>query len=309
MRTTEWTVTRGVRDLALAVMVASALLGGCRSVPTPPETRPHESLMTILAELQLHRGEDVYRFGYPADVTGQNVFRASLIRLVNWEQQRPGQWEDIVRYAKGLAFEALGEFEEAAAQFGRVAVLDTELSEAAAERLQVDLRLAELANFEPEGETLALFLLSMAENVDRWRREAALREGTEWEAVARHGWEQAEMRQAEILREVRFSIERGDERYREACQQLIEHHADSHRVHQHWLRLGDHHRDLAERLAVFSPPSQTAFDIDTFEQLVGAARTIYLQVERADGFREKLEARARLAALEQFAQRVREDAR
>jgi hypothetical protein len=107
----------------------------------------------------------------------------------------------------------------------------------------------------------------------------------------------------------RHLLEDGDAQCRAACEALIENHAGSHRENQHWLRLGDFHRELAERLVVFSPPARTDFDLDGFEAQISAARAIYLRVERADGFRERLEARARLAALEEFAQRVRAEAR
>ncbi|MBN1477262.1 hypothetical protein JXA47_10950 [Candidatus Sumerlaeota bacterium] len=266
-------------------------------------------MLTILAELELHRHEDLYRFGYPRDVTGQNVFRASLVRLANWEAQWPGRWPDIVAFSKALAYESLGEFTEARLHFERVAAMDTDLSEAADEHLAVIERFAELESFEPQGQTLTLFLLDFEDHVEDWRREAVRRRDTPWESITRVAWEQSEMQLAEALREARFSLSDGEERYRASCEALIENHGESHRIHRHWLRLGDYHRDLAERLVVFNPPSQTAFDLDTFESLITAARAIYLQVERADGFHEKLEARARLAALEEFAARVREEAR
>ncbi len=297
------------RWLPAALCGVGLALGGCRSTPTNAEWQPHESLLTILAELELHRHDDLYHFGYPRDVTGQNVFRASLVRLTNWELQWPGRWRDIVAFSQALAFEMLGEFDAAEGLFAEVAALDTELAPTAREHLAAVERFADLAAFEPEGETLSLFLLDLSEHVDRWRREAVRRRETPWEAIAAHAWEQAEMQRAEVLCQARFSLSDGEEQYREACERLIEHHAESHRIHRHWLRLGDHHRELAERFVTFSPPAQTAFDLETFEELVSAARSIYLQVERADGFREKLEARARLASLEEFARRVREEAR
>jgi hypothetical protein len=297
------------RSLGLALLALAAVLAGCRSTPTPPEWQPHESLLTILAELQLHSRDDFYRFGYPRDVTGQNVFRASLVRLENWQTQWPGRWPDVVAYAKALAFESLGEFESARSLFAEVARADADLAPAAREQLAAANRFAELAAFEPQGDTLSLFLLSLDQHVDDWRREAVRRRGTPWEAIAAVAWEDAEMQRAEILHEASFSLSDGEERYRKACEDLIDHHRESHRVQRHWLRLGDHHRELAERLVTFNPPSTTDFDLTTFESLVSAARSIYLQVERADGYREKLEARAKLAALEEFADRVREDAR
>jgi hypothetical protein len=294
---------------SVAVLTAACALSGCRSAPTPTEWRSHESLITILAELELHRGEDFYRFGYPRDITGQNVFRATLVRVANWERQWPGRWPDIVAFTKAVAFEALGEFETAHALFAESASLETELAPAAREHMVVVERLAALSAGEPEGETLSLFLLDLDRHVDRWRHEAEQRRGSPWESIAAVAWEQADMQRAEILRQARFTLSDGDRRHREACEALIEVHSESHRVHRHWLRLGDLHRDLAERLVIHSPPSQTPFDLDTFEQLVAAARSVYLKVERADGFRERLEARAKLAALEEFAARVREEAR
>lgn len=292
-----------------APLALCAALLACRTAPTPPEWQPHESLLTIVAELELHRDDDIYRFGQPRDATGQNVFRASIVRLENWQAQWPNRLRDVVLFAKALAYERLGEFETARGLFEEVARMETALAPAAREHLEPMARFAELAAFEPQGETLSLFLLDLDQHVDAWRREAARRRGTPWEAIAAVAWEQAEMQRAEILREARFSLRDGDERYRRACEDLIAHHGESHRVHRHHLRLGDFHRELAERLVIFSPPGQTAFDLATFEALVGAARSLYLRVERADGFREKREARARLAALEEFAERVREEAR
>lgn len=295
--------------IALIVALAAIALAGCKSTSPASEWQPHQSLVTVLAEMELHLHDDFYRFGYPRDVTDQNVFKASLVRIANWETQWPDRWPDIVANAKALAFGALGEFETSAQLFREVEESDSRLAEVADENLTVMERLADLDAFEPEGNTLSLFLLDMESHVEDWRRQAVGLRGTQWEAVAAVAWEQAEMNWVETLAQVRFNLSDGESRYRSACEDLIEHHSESHRINQHWLRLGDYHRELAQRLVVMSPPQQTVFDLDTFEELVGAARAIYIRVERADGFRERLEARAHLAGLEEFASRVREEAR
>jgi hypothetical protein len=231
------------------------------------------------------------------------------VRIANWERQWPGQWKDIVAFSKALAFASLGEFDAAESLFEDVASMETDLSAKAEEHRAVMADLAALDAIEPEGETVEQLLAAAGRRVERWRREAAARFETEWGPVTMVAWEEAEMQQVQLVGMFRHLLEDGDAQCRAACEALIENHAGSHRENQHWLRLGDFHRELAERLVVFSPPARTDFDLDGFEAQISAARAIYLRVERADGFRERLEARARLAALEEFAQRVRAEAR
>src|SRR5262245_55617013 len=88
-------------------MVASGLilLAACATAPPPPIYQPYESLMQILADLQMHVDDDIYRFGQPRDIAGKNLFRATLERLKNYEATNPGAFPDVIAVSKAKALE------------------------------------------------------------------------------------------------------------------------------------------------------------------------------------------------------------
>ncbi|MCX7767215.1 MAG: hypothetical protein N2246_10970, partial [Candidatus Sumerlaeia bacterium] len=81
------------------------------------ELLPSHTLTSIVAELKIYQLSDVYRFSYPQTPAGQNVFKATLQRLDNFETLYPGVATDIVNFSRALALEKLCQLKEAASYY------------------------------------------------------------------------------------------------------------------------------------------------------------------------------------------------
>ena len=73
--------------------------------------------------------------------------------------------------------------------------------------------------------------------------------------------------------------------------------------------LADFYYELAKEYTYLADPEGPSFRLADFEGFANSARAEYKIVERADGFAEKMEGRAKLLSLEAFAERVTERAR
>lgn len=267
---------------------------------------PYENLLLLQADFMRYARTDLYRTEIPMDLSGQNVFRATLARLEYYEQTNPGDNTDVVRFIRGQTLARLGEFGRAARRFDEVAAMaDTPLAQKAAERAE-RMRLLEDAARRPEhvGELGGFF----AELERRRERLAGLEEqfaGAYDAILARCALEAAEVEYALALFRNRFVVDRGAARAIEFGEELLERHAESRLVHAHRLMLGEFYCELASDLAALEPPDGLGFDGELFHSLARSARKHFLLVSRADGYDEKPIAAARLEALEALVRKVR----
>jgi hypothetical protein len=99
--------------------LALGLLAGCLAVVPglcAAETRdgqyaPYENLIEVLADFARHLHDDLYRFPPPSDLTGGNLFAATLTRLENFRTLHPTDMPDVVTFAKAER-EALHRYRE-----------------------------------------------------------------------------------------------------------------------------------------------------------------------------------------------------
>ena len=83
----------------------------------PPAPYPHESILSIIAELKLGLDRDPYREPPWQDLQGLNIFKVTLDRLDALEGLAAGEYRDVLDFARGQALERLGQWSEAAAAF------------------------------------------------------------------------------------------------------------------------------------------------------------------------------------------------
>jgi hypothetical protein len=65
---------------------------------TNPEYVTEEDLLKIVTEFQRVSGKDSYRFPIPKDVTGANVYKATLTRLQDYEAKHPGAYPELIAF-------------------------------------------------------------------------------------------------------------------------------------------------------------------------------------------------------------------
>jgi hypothetical protein len=280
------------------VFVVAILLGaGCARDARLDPYQPHESLLSAMAEFQLLSARDPYRERVGRDLAGQDIAKATLVRLANFESLYPGRFDPELRMARGRVLEWLGDHASAARNYREVAEYGTELTAEATRRAALAERLATLA--QPPTTTVLEDLLaelaSQSAGLIAFANEADMPPFQA--ALARREAEQADVRRAELLALNRFLLPDGEEQALDAMRRLLSAHRDSARALEHALRLARLHRELAEEEARLNPPEGLLFNADRYKRHYDAAVELLYRVAQADGAPEKLLARHELDAL------------
>lgn len=300
---------------AVAVLLAGFFLivngaGAAVKKDAPAYAQPAENLLIIVADIQRHLNEDVYRFPYPTDVTGQNLFRAALVQLANYEKQYPGKMSDVVALSRAQAWERLCAFAEAAANYEQARTSgDEAVLKLAQEGFERCRRLALVASSVIDQSSPRTFERDMQDRIKTLKKLADEFRGTPHACLAEVARERAQMQLAEFYVAMRFLQPYTTEQAEAALKQNIEENRRSKLRYAHNLRLADFYYERAREYTLKNDPAGADFRQKSFDTFVSPARTEYKIVEQADGYPEKLEARARLLALEAFVDRTLERAR
>ena len=149
--------------------------------------------MLIVADLQRHLRDDTYRFPVATDVSGQNVFRASAARLANYQTLYPGKMEDLVSMAMGQAFEKLGDYAVAVANYEKAkSSPDPQVVKAAEESQKRALRFVAVVNQQVDQTALRPYERDMKKKIADLDALADEYRGTPWQAQALLERERAE---------------------------------------------------------------------------------------------------------------------
>lgn len=293
-----------VAGLALALF---GMLGCARG--TDSVFSPHESLLSIVNEYQLFQGVDLYRNSFPQDLTGQNVARATLVRLANYEELYPGRFAPEIEMLRGRALSDLGDYATARDHFLKCAEFDTALRPRARESADVAAQLDAIV-----GRTVNMASLD-AHLSDRERQIADLQaftdqfRGTRWEALGRMERETIEMLRAELIDANQFAIPSGAQRAQQAFEQVARDNPDSRRALSHALRIARFHLDQARLLEQTQDPERGHFDWSGFSSHLEVALDLLHRVSQADGHPEKVLARHQLDEALAYYEMIRKRAR
>lgn len=287
---------------------AALLLSGCARQTRIPETTPQENLLSIATEFQLLAAFDPYRNPPGRDLTGQNIARATLVRLANYRSFNPNSYTGEIAMLEGRALELLGSYGQARERYGSVAAAADDLT--APLPAEAIRRMAALDRlFATQAPAPASDSLGALEDLLLTERRA-LSELAETEtdpfyaALALREQEQRGVALAELLAQTRALLDDGDQRAIAALEDLLDIHMESHRFEQHQLRLARFHGQLAAEEARLRPPESAQFDASRYERHFRAASDVYYELTQADGTPEKLLAEQELAALLAFGEYV-----
>lgn len=299
--------TRVVPLLCLSLAV------GCRS-PAPDEAfRPTESILEVLSVLRLHLDDDTYRFPPARDLTGRNVYAATLRRLesleaIYGERFRSGYMVDVILFAKGRALERIGEYELAARHYARV----TELGSVLREPSQVSMELCEqihaAAQIAPRPTATAEQALSSFDGRIHQLEELLRKAGSShYRHIVREEIERADRERAEYFDARRaFDLELEIVALQQ-YQKLVQRHAESKNRNRHLLDLADFYAALSRSYTARHPATSLGFDPATFDEYGFGATRLYEAVSRQDGAIEKIEAARKLEAYLAFSLQVHAD--
>jgi hypothetical protein len=261
----------------------------------------------MVADLQAHLDEDIYRFGYPRDLTGQNLFKSTIVRLINYRNLYPGQFSDVVNFSLAQCYERLGNLEKAIQHYDAVRLFDeSPLAELARQNLQIITEFLSALRKNLQTENLSDYILDIESRIATLDELKIKYHGTFYEILALLEKEQLLVQLALILKESRYAIPDGTQRAIDAFQLLIDENPQSIRKYQHRLQLADFYYELASEYATFNQPQRGDFFALTFDNFVDLAINIYYEVAQADGYLEKNEAKFKLLAIQEFALRTKQ---
>jgi hypothetical protein len=284
-------VFAAIRELATATLIF--ILCSCGINSFSPYS-PHETLLSIAADYQLARAADLYRMEWPQDLTGQNIARATLVRLANYEDLHPGKFTPEIEWLRGQALADLGDYSSARRRFLHCAEFDTALRPGAREAADFAGRFAELFSRAAEADTPEAFLADSSRQIAEWIVMAETCRGTRWEQLALIEREAAETARAEFLDANQILLAGGEARAREAFEALVRNHSQSRRGLGHALRLAEFHLAAARRLDRLHDPERGAFEWTPFAEHLERALDLLYRVGQADGHPEKILAQHRL---------------
>jgi len=282
----------------------SGLSDGKGDTAVNPQYVTEADLLKVVTELQRLSGKDTYRFPIPKDVTGANVYKATLIRLQDYEAKHPGAYPELLAFTRGRAYEELREYGKAIEQYQVVSQGKNQLKEEAAKAVVVLTRFQEIRQSPLNATTPVEYIQALDNQIAAWQEVQKQQVGTPYEALAREEEERLDRAKVTFLELNRYSIEDGNESVVLAYQQLIGKHKESKNVYRYQIEFADFYCILAQEYVAQNDPQSLRFDPSTFEDLGRTAMRLYGQVAHEDGVMEKLEAKGKLEALEAYMAKV-----
>jgi tetratricopeptide (TPR) repeat protein len=266
---------------------------------------PYENLLTLMADCQRYISVDIYRFPYPTDLSGQNVYKNSLVRLANYERLYPGKFSEVVSFTNARLYERLGDYSQAIHYYESVISMKGKLEKSAEEHLQVTESFNEICNFTIQASTIDEYMEEYTLKIEALETLVSKCSGQNTESIALLEKEKTEVDYAIFLQDNRHLLRNGTKMALELWNHIIKKHKKSKNLHSHKINLADFHFSLAKEYATLNPPERIGFDWKIFKSLALPARNIYYQLSQADGFPEKKEARGKLEAILSFMDNIK----
>jgi len=289
-------------------LTVTNLIPGLTSTTETPESNPQyvteEDLLKVVNEFQRLAAKDSYRFPLPKDVTGANVYKATLTRLQDYEAKHPGAYGEILAFTRGRAYEGLHEYDKAIAQYQVVSQSKHALKEEAAKAIEILTRFRDLKGTPLAATTPLDYLKSLDQQIAAWQELQKQYPNPPYEALAKEEEERLDQAKVAFLVINRHRIEDGNESVVLVYSQLIEKHKESKHQYRYQIEFGDFYFTLAQEYVAQNDPQSLQFDPLTFEGLGRSALRLYAQVAQEDGIIEKLEAKGKLEALEAYMAKV-----
>ena len=294
----------GLALLAGLILLGAALTSCAHTPPQAPY--PHESIMTIIAELKIHLERDPYRRPPGVDMEGRNIYRVSLARLDQLKQLTSEEYRDVLAFARAQCDERLGDWSTAAADFDLAATGKDPLASIARQRAHSAAQLADLTNRQAMSQTLDGYLNDL--DVLERQLEKLKDSKPDWpyDSYVTIELERTREEQARLLFENRLVRPGALPQALEKATQLVDQHTDSWRISEHRLLLGSFFETLARDWATDHPPQGNTFASgeEQWKGWVEKARQSYRIVAQTDGDPVKPEGQARLRALDAWSLRV-----
>lgn len=291
------------------ILAVSLFVFGCRTSPKNQINQPHENLLTLLADCRHYLKEDIYRFGYPKDTSGQNAFKSYTIRLANYEKLYPDRFPEVLAFMKARLWEKLGDYKQAVHLYGICAAMKGDLSEEAEKRRETALKFDRICSQEIRGIDPESCIKDSEAKLAELSQLIVDCTGMDIQDLALLEKEKSDIDLALFIQNNKHFISNGINRAIQKWKDIIEEHKESNRIQSHKIQLGDLFFTLAKEYTSWKPPERIGFEWDAFEEFILEAQRRYYHVSLEDGYPEKREARAKLEAVLSFMEEIRKRSR
>jgi hypothetical protein len=261
--------------------------------------------MDVVKDFQRFAREDVYRFPIAKDVTGINVMKATLVRLDDYERKNPRQFIDIIQYSRALAYERLRDYDQALANYRKVADMEGPLRADALKNIETLEAFKAIIDKPLPTEDPFEYMKALDERVDSWNELVKKHQGTRFEYLARVEEEKIDRAKVTFVEVNRFRLTDGNHITILAFSQLVTKHRQSKNYYRYVLDFGDFYVQLAQDYTAEKDPEGLAFDMKVFEQLAKSALGLYTEVASVDGIVEKIEGQGKVEALRGLTEKIR----
>lgn len=294
----------------LGLFGAIALVLSCATGRVRRAPYPHESVLTVFAELKIFLDQDPYRQAPGRDLEGQNVFRVTLKRLDALKGLTDASQSDVIAFGRGQCLARLGAWPEAAEAFEAAAAAQTSIEAEARAQARVCGRMAELTDrtkFTPTLEGYLNDLDVLERRLNQWLAENPT---PPTGSLILREREYVQEERVRLLFTNRMVREAAAEQALAACAQLVADNVQSRRAMEHQLMLGSLYETLARDWEARHRADGLVFEgAEAWTGWIEQARAAYRVAAQADGVPVKPEAQARLRALDAYALRVQDLAR
>lgn len=295
--------------LAFFLLALLALTACAQRVPQAPY--PHESIMTVIAELRIHLERDPYQRPPGLDLEGGNIYRVSLVRLRQLDRMTGEEYRDVLAFARAQCLERLGNWPEAAEAYEQAALGKSPLADLARERARMAALLAGLADKDSMSQTMDGYLNDL--DVLERQLDKQLAKGLTWpyDSFVKIELERTQREKARLLFNNRLVRPGALRRALEQAARLVETHTESWRISEHRLMLGSFYETMARDWAAENPPQEQSFAVgeENWKSWANQAREAYRTVAQTDGDPVKPEGLARLRTLDAWSLRIESLAR
>jgi tetratricopeptide (TPR) repeat protein len=292
--------------LVAAAVASGALTWGCApQVKESERYKPPESLLEILTDYQRHLNDDTYRFATFKDITGQNIYKATLIRLKNFERLYPNKFAPIVAYSRAKAYEKLHDYKAAVASYQQIIGTGNELEPKAKEGLRVCRDFIAANTMGRTDGSVQSTLKAYDGRLRALERLIQTNKGTPYGYLARELGEQAATERVTFIEANRTQIDNGTELTIVEYNRIIKRHEESKNVYRHILRLGSFFEEQAREYASRHNPEGLSFSMSEFKSYADSAMGLYTMVASKDGIIEKAEAQGLANSLRAYTTKVR----
>lgn len=283
------------------------LVAGCSTAPKlriDGRYEPYENLLEIASDIQRHANDNTYRFPSPRDPSGQNLYKASLIRLINFENVYPRRLSDVVDFSKGICMERLHDYAGAVKAFNAVADSDSHLKDMAKKKAVIAEKFKNITAYRIEKDDINDYLTEKEFTLNAWGKLIEEVKGTPYEWLAREEEEKSEQQLTEFVAQNYMVLKDGVESAVNLHRQMTIKHARSKKINLHYLNWADFCALLSKKYVQETDPQSLDFDMEMFNKTADAAIRFYSLVAQKDGVVEKVEALGKLQAFNAFVAKI-----